>query len=262
MEARRSRFGAGAVALVIAIASFGISAIDAAPASAATPNLNVGNTTIYEGDLGTRIARVMISLDEAAPAEGVTAFWATASGTATSGADFKARAGKVYFKAGQTTRYAKIPIKPDYAVEGPETFSVTLSGVVGATVGDGTGTVTIADEEGGSPAAVSVGSATVAEGDSGSSRYVWVPVTLSTPPGIPVSVNYTTSGGTATVGVDYLGHTGTLNLGPKSTSGFVLVYLIGDTVPEGNETFNVTLSSPVGATIGVGTGLVTIVDND
>jgi large repetitive protein len=262
MEARRSRFGALSVALAVAIASLGVVVVNATPAGAATPNLRVGNTTIYEGDLGTRIARVMISLDEAAPAEGVTAHWATTSGTATGGIDYRASAGNLYFKTGQTTRYAKILIKPDGLAEGPESFSVTLSSVVGATVGDGTGTVTIADEEGGSPAAVSIGSATVAEGDSGPSRYVWVPVTLDTPPGANVTVNYTTSGGDATVGVDYFGHTGTLKFGPKARSNFVLVYLNGDTAAEGDETFFVTLSSPVNATIGAGTGVVTIVDND
>lgn len=262
MEARRSRFGAGAAALAVTIAAFGSMAIDAAPVGAATPNLHVGSTTIYEGALGKRVARVMISLDEAAPSGGVTAVWKTAGGTATSGVDFTAATGKLYFKTGQTTRYAKILIKPDSLVEGPETFSVTLSSVVGATVGDGTGTVTIADEEGGSPAAVSIGSATVAEGDSGPSRYVWVPVTLATPPGTNVTVNYTTSGGDATAPDDYFGHTGTLKFGPKARSNFVLVYLAGDTVAEGDETLNVTLSSPVGATIGVGTGVITIVDND
>jgi chitinase len=42
----------------------------------------------------------------------------------------------------------------------------------------------------------------------------------------------------------------------------VLVYLTADTIVEGNETFDVTLSSPVNVTIGDGTGTVTIVDDD
>jgi hypothetical protein len=99
--------------LVAAGATAGGLALDVTPAAAVgTPEISVGNTSITEGDAGTRIVRVMINLHQISP-NGVTANWSTASGAATSGVDFKARTGKLYFKPGQVTRYAKVIVKPD-----------------------------------------------------------------------------------------------------------------------------------------------------
>jgi Calx-beta domain len=225
------------------------------------PRISIGDTQIYEGDAGRRIARLMVSLDQAAPPGGVTAHWATHTGTAGS-ADFKGRGGNLYFKAGQTTRWAPILVNADTAVEGDEQFTVSLSSVVGATVTDGTGTVTIIDEEGGSAAALSIGSSAVTEGHSGGSRYVFLPVTLRGPVTSTVTVGYSTGGGTASSPDDYSGRSGTLVFTPKARERWVLVYLTADQLVEGNETFNVTLSSPVNATIAHGTGTVTVVDDD
>jgi chitinase len=204
----------------------------------------------------------MVSLDQVAPPGGVTATWATHGGSATSGVDFKGRTGRLYFKAGQTTRYAQVKIIPDGAVEGDEQFTVQLSAVEGADIADGTGTVTILDEEGSSPSGISVGSSSVVEGQSGGSRYVWVPVTLAGKNAAAVTVHYATGGGTAVAPDDYLGHAGTLTFPPKAVVRWVLVYITADQVTEGNETLNVTLSSPIGGTIVHGTGTVTIVDDD
>ncbi len=226
------------------------------------PHVTVGDATIYEGDVGRRTARVMVTLDQAAPAGGVTVWWTTTPGTATNNVDFRARSGRLYFKYRQTTRYASISVKGDTAVEGNETFNVVVSGVAGATVTDGTGVVTIVDENGGSPASLSISSAHVYEGHSGGSRYVLLPVTLRGKATTPVTVYYTTSSGTATAPDDYLGRTGSVTFKVKSTKRQVLIYLAADQVAEGNETFDVTLYSPVGATIVNGTGTVTIVDDD
>lgn len=226
------------------------------------PRVGVGDTSIYEGDTGRRIARVMISLDQVAPPGGVTAVWSTGGGTATGNVDYRMNARKVYFKAGQTTRYAKINVFPDVAVEGDEQFNVSLSLVVGATVARGTGTVTIIDEEGASPSALSVGGATVVEGHSGGSRYLFVQVTMSEKSTATVTVDYTTSGGDAVQPDDYLGHTGFLTFAPKSRVKWVLVYLTADQVVEGDETFEVRLTNPANATIAHGTGTVTVIDDD
>ena len=123
--------------------------------------------------------------------------------------------------------------------------------------------VTIFGEDGGSPAELSIGStASVVERHTGGSRSVLLPVTLRGPAGTVVTVGYATGGGTAVAPDDYLGRTGSVTFTAKATKRQVLIYLTADEVVEGNETFEVTLSSPVGATIANGTATVTIVDDD
>ena len=79
----------------------------------------------------------------------------------------------------------------------------------------------------------------------------------------PVSVNYTTTNGTATSGFDYATTSGTLNwadadASPKSFD----VPILEDTTFEGSETFNVSLNTVVGATLGTANAVVTIADNE
>src|SRR5262249_18833271 len=81
---------------------------------------------------------------------------------------------------------------------------------------------------------------------------------------VPVSVNYATSNGTATAGADYTAVSGTLTFGIGDTSKTFTVPIINDTLVEGNETVNLTLSSPTsGATLGgQATAVLTIQDDD
>ncbi len=74
--------------------------------------------------------------------------YAIQSGTATSGLDFTASTGTLTWPAGDgSMRTIVVPITQDTISEGPETFSVTLSGVVGGAIGSATATVTIIDDE-------------------------------------------------------------------------------------------------------------------
>lgn len=61
-----------------------------------------------------------------------------------------------------------------------------------------------------------------------------------------VSVNYTTSNGTAISGSDYTPASGTLTFAPGETSKTVSVATIADNVAEGSETVLLTLTSPTG----------------
>ena len=78
------------------------------------------------------------------------------------------------------------------------------------------------------------------------------------------TVDFATSDGTATAGSDYTATNGTLTFTPGQLSKTFTVPIINDTVFEGNETFNVTLSSPGnGALLGSpSTTVITIQDNE
>lgn len=87
-------------------------------------------------------------------------------------------------------------------------------------------------------------------------------VGLTVASAVPVTVNYSTSNGSAKAGNDYLPAIGTLTFAPGQTLLTVAVPVIGDTTNEVNETFRLNLSNAVNATIIDGTGSGTILDND
>ncbi|HET7771238.1 MAG TPA: Calx-beta domain-containing protein, partial [Chloroflexota bacterium] len=140
-----------------------------------------------------------------------------------------------------------------------------------ATVVDGSGEVKIQDDD---PAptppslpALSIHSVSLPEGSL--SQNVAFTVTLSAPSMLPVTVQWaTTSDSTdgpsmATEGVDYVKiPLDTLTFDPGQTSRLVYVIVNGDTAPEPNERYYVKLANPTNATIAVGTGVGTILNDD
>ena len=79
-----------------------------------------------------------------------------------------------------------------------------------------------------------------------------------------VTVNYSTSNGTATAGNDYTSASGTLIFAPGETSKSFQVPITNDTARESSETINLALSTPGGGAIlsGQTTALLTVLDND
>jgi hypothetical protein len=78
------------------------------------------------------------------------------------------------------------------------------------------------------------------------------------------SVNYSTSNGTATAGLDYTAVSGTLNwTNGETTAKTFVIPILDDLIYEGNETFTVVLTNAVGASLGIPVfKTVTIVEND
>jgi hypothetical protein len=78
------------------------------------------------------------------------------------------------------------------------------------------------------------------------------------------TVDYATSGDTATAGTDYTTVSGTLTFAPGETSKTITIPIINDNVYEGNETFAITLSNVTGGGVLVSptTTTVTIQDNE
>jgi uncharacterized delta-60 repeat protein len=79
-----------------------------------------------------------------------------------------------------------------------------------------------------------------------------------------VSVDYGATSGTATPGSDYGPTTGTITFADGETNKTLTVPILNDSVPEANETFQMTLSNPLGgAVIGTPSSIpVLIVDDD
>jgi hypothetical protein len=78
----------------------------------------------------------------------VSVNYATSNGSATSGSDYTATSGTLSFADGQTSKSFTVPILQDTSAEGDETINLTLSGVVGATLGTRNAAVlTIVDDD-------------------------------------------------------------------------------------------------------------------
>jgi hypothetical protein len=80
---------------------------------------------------------------------------------------------------------------------------------------------------------------------------------------VPISVDYQTVDGTATVADgDYTPTSGTLNFAPGDSALDIVVPFGADSTPEHNETFGIMLSNATGATIDTPTATGTIIDDD
>jgi hypothetical protein len=132
---------------------------------------------------------------------------------------------------------------------------------MGATIADGQGAGTIVNDDVELPS-LSVSDLSKKEGKSRTTAFSFV-VTLSGPSSAPVTVQYATANGTATVGGrDYYAKSGTLTFQPGQTSKTVTVSVRGDRTREADETFFLNLANSQGATIGDGQGLGTILNDD
>jgi len=261
MTRKQRSFVARAVALFATALMFPFTPmVSRAPAGAAAlPTVSVNDVSIAEGTGSTKT--FTFTVHQSTPGKSRVSF-TTKNDTATAPADYLARTGTVRFAGHKLTRTISVTINGDALDEPDETFFVELTKATGATIDDGEGVGTILDDD--APPSVQVPSTlSVPEGQTGDTTYASIDVTLSAPSGQGVDVDWATADGTATeAGNDYTGKSGTVHFAPGETSATVLVPVLGDVANEVDETFTVTLSLPVHATLGNDTDTVTILDND
>jgi Calx-beta domain len=220
------------------------------------PEISIGDDAVFEGQAGQTVVLLPVSLSGA---ETATVDFATADGTATSPADYLPTSGTLTFTPGTSTLFVTVPVVGDVAVEPDETFRVLLSNAVGAPIVDAEGLVTILDDD--ATPRLSVSDVSTVEGDSGFS-FVLFEATLDVASPTPVSVDFVTQGGTATEGTDYIASSGSVSFAPGQMTSVISVAVLGDLVPEPDETFFLRLQNPQGAVIDDGEGIGTIVNDD
>ena len=222
------------------------------------PAVSVSDATVTEGDGATAAATFTVTLN--APSGRVLSVdFATGDGSAIAPADYAAATGTLTFLAGETTKTVNVLAAGDTLDEIDETFTLSLSNAVNVTVADGLGLGTITDND--PLPTLSINDVTVTEGDSGPVVATFT-VSMNVPSGRAASVGYATADGTATAPGDYTSASGTLNFAAGQTTRTFTVNVNGDVTDELDETFTVTLSTPVNATILDGQGVGTITDDD
>jgi hypothetical protein len=222
------------------------------------PSITIDDRTVTEGNTGTRTATFTVTLS-AASAQQVWVAYATANGSASAGGDYQTVSGTIVFAPGETTKTITVPIFGDRLVEPNETFLVNLSSPTNATISDGQGVGTIADDE----PRISVGDVSKREGRKHATLFTFT-VTLSAASDEPVTVSYRATDGTATTGDgDYAAASGTLTFAPGETSKTVTVAVTGDSKREADEYFYLDLFGNSGnSLLVVGRGVGTILNDD
>jgi len=176
--------------------------------------------------------------------QAVTVDYATSNGTAAAGSDYTATSGTLTFPPGEVFMTFGVPIIDDAAGEGTETIGLTLSNPVNAALGSpSNATLTINAND---KLSFSLSNTNVDE-NAGTGT---VTVKLNGPSSQVVTVNYATSGGSATAGSDYTATSGTLTFNPGDLNKTFSVPLIDDATGEEAETIGLTLSNPVNAALG------------
>jgi Calx-beta domain-containing protein len=224
------------------------------------PDVSIDDQSIAEGNGGTSMLTFNVTLSHAS-ADTVTVDYATANGAATvADGDYVAAVGAVTFSAGQTTKTVDVTVNGDGTHESDETFTVDLSNPVNAGIADGSGLGTIANDD---PVPdISIDDQSIAEGNAGTSTLSFN-LSLSNPSDQTVTVDYTTTDGTATVaGADYAAASGTVTFDPGQTAKTVDVTVNGDVTNESAETFTVDLSNASNVNILDGSGQGTITNDD
>ncbi|CAN5912984.1 hypothetical protein BH23PLA1_BH23PLA1_19790 [soil metagenome] len=231
----------GAATLIGQIgSSLRVSGIAALP----TPAISIGDVTVNEG-AGQAILTVTLSSPSPLP---VTVNFTTADGTATAGQDYTTTSGTVTISAGQRSATISIPIIDDTIFEGTETFFVNLlPPATNATIADGTGIVTIIDND---PLPnIVTPPFTRLEGDSGTTPLTFF-VTREQASGLPSSFDFRLVPGTATAEIDYAPISGRFTI-PASeepnqrSSNTFTIQIFGDLEIEPDETFTIVYSNPV-----------------
>ncbi|HBL44740.1 MAG TPA: hypothetical protein DDZ90_15240, partial [Planctomycetaceae bacterium] len=216
-----------------------------------TPTISISDVSQLETNSGTTVFQIVVSLSNANVDE-VTVDYETSNGTATAGVDYAFTTGRVTFSPGETTQIIEVVVNGDTTVEDHETFFVNLFNSAGAIIGNAQSIGTIQNDE----ANLTISDAFVEEGPQGVNTNMNFTVSLSNPLTEIVEVDVASlisgAGLNFADANDFIASTQTITFNPGETTKTVSVQIIGDSVIENDEIFDVTLSNvQVGGSITV-----------
>ncbi len=207
------------------------------------PWVRIEDVEVAEGDSGITQAVLTVSLSED-PSESVTVRLDTFDDTATVvDDDYQPISDMVltFDPGGSLSQQVVVNVPGDTQIEPTETFISRLSNVTSAIIADPHSVGTILNDD---TVILVVEQVELLEGDSGVALAGFA-ISLVAPAGIPVTVQYTTVDGTATVAdLDYLPIAGTLTFEPYETEKTLTVDVLSDTQIEAHETLFLNFSDP------------------
>lgn len=215
--------------------------------------VTINDVSITEGNAGTKLMVFTVTAPQTGGST-VSVDYTVSPGAlnpASPNLDYTTISGTLVFSGGVTSKTISVPIVGDFFQEQNETLNVILSNAVNAPLLKAVGVGTIVDDD--VTPTITATDVQIVEGNSGTKNAVFV-LTLSSPTGIPVTVNYEAQSlqGTdnATAGSDYVPVNGTITFQPFQTTASINVPIIGDILDEPTETFRLHLTQAVNATLG------------
>jgi len=205
---------------------------------------------------GSATAQVRLS---AVSGGDVSLNWESNDITARMGLDYGATQGNLTIPAGELTADVTVPILDDSESESTELLSIKLNWSSGAELRSPTMTqVWITDND---DSTISLDAAAMTVGETAGAAQI--AVVLSNAQDHDVSIDWAAAGGTATFGTDYTSAAGTVTVPMGQTSASFQIDIVDDAESEADETILLSLSNPVGITVGEpSAGTLTILDDD
>lgn len=190
------------------------------------PAVSVDNVTVTATSTGPTTAVFTISLSSASGLP-ITINYATADGTARASTDYVASQGTFSFAPGQQRTNLIVVVNQQALNQSTKSFFLNLTNPSSATPGKMQGTGTILS--GVPPPKISISDSTVTASSAGATNLVFL-VSLSSPSGQTVTINYATADDTAKAGADYAETRGVLNFAPGDTNKTVAVTVLPQTI--------------------------------
>ncbi|NOZ53108.1 MAG: hypothetical protein GXP08_08200 [Gammaproteobacteria bacterium] len=225
------------------------------------PSIQISDVHVTEGNAGLVETTLAVTLSKASD-KPVSVEYASADGSATNLLDYQAVNGHLSFVAGETVKMLAVNVIADTEPEADENFTIVFSNPQNATIETVAATVTIDNDDGAAMLAlIQVSSISVDEGDSSNTNASFN-VSLAVASTNTVTVDFATTDLTATALNDYRHQSGTLEFLPGETNKTINVVVVADSIAELDETFKLTLSNPVNASLASNTAIATIVNDD
>ncbi len=205
--------------------------------------VNFSSATYTEGESGG--STTITVLREQGSSGFITVDYQTSDGSATAGSDYATSSGTLSFADSVVSQSFTVTLIPDVQEEGDETVNLALSNVTGGgSLGATSNAVlTITDDDEAGSVEFEAGDYLVSE----TNGTVTLSVVRSGGSDGLITVDYSTSNGTALQGSDYETTSGTVTMQHAVTSATIQVVILNDLDVEDAETFTLSLSNPTGA---------------
>ena len=222
-------------------------------------SISITDATVREGNGGFSPVAFTLSLSAS---NTVTASfrYQTADGTGIAGVDYNTNSGLFTLQPGPPTRILSLgsAIRANNTIQSNRFFYVNLSSPSNVTLIDTQAVVTIIDDDFRTITATNIA---LREGHSGQTNAVFN-IRLSQASTSPVLVDYQTLAATAQSGSDFSARAGSLRFEPGATNLTLSVAVLGDILPEMDETFFMLFSQPLGAVLGTNQVRVLVSNDD
>ncbi len=228
------------------------------------PVVWVGDITIHEGDVGTKLFTFQVTVNQTPPPGApISIDYTTVDGTATvANNDYVPKSGTITFTSNSPTIvFISVVVNGDITFEHNEAFTIFYSNAVNAFLPDidSLGTVYNDDIE----PVFAINDVSGSESNSGTTPLTFTVTRTGNPTNVTSNITFNTVNGTATAPSDFVPVTGgTVSMAPNESTKAFSVLLNGDTTVEPNEAFTLRIVQITHGTIGRSDGAGTIVNDD